>query len=121
MRDWNAERRSMRVLLAGARVMACWQGGARWEPGEVLSVREEPASCAVLFDANVRAAHDRERGGARTEGARRTVRGHPKLGRGPARRCVQKCTRAGAVCPLDCPYWLWSAEQPPPSTLHPHE
>jgi len=38
------------LLLAGARVMACWQGGARWEPGEVLSVRESPASCAVLFD-----------------------------------------------------------------------
>eukprot|EP00964_Phaeocystis_antarctica_P128931 scaffold92756_cov105-Phaeocystis_antarctica.AAC.1 len=38
------------LLLVGARVMACWQGGARWEPGEVLSVRESPASCAVLFD-----------------------------------------------------------------------
>ena len=49
------ERRATReeaahLLLAGERVMACWQGGARWEPGEVLSVRKSPASCAVLFD-----------------------------------------------------------------------
>ena len=30
--------------------MARWKGSARSEPGEVLSVREDGASCAVLFD-----------------------------------------------------------------------
>ena len=44
-----------------------------------------------------------------------------KLGRGPARRCVQKCTSAGAVCPLDCPFGsgAGSTHHPTPYTLHP--
>ena len=111
MRHWSDERRvrKLPVLLAGERVMACWKGSAQWEPGEVLSLREDGASCAVLFDdqcydENVPFASVRRM--TVIEEVRAQFFVASKLGQAPARRCVQKCMRAGAVCPLDCPYWL---------------
>ena len=124
------ERRATReeaahLLLAGERVMACWQGGARWEPGEVLSVRKSPASCAVLFDdqcyeANVPCASVRRMTADEEVHAQR-ARATQFMGmEARARARTPVCAKVHECwCCLPSGLPVLALEQGAPTTLHP--